>query len=212
MMRTIPTAFGRMVAVSLVLLVLRAPVVQAQLPPGVYAGERDYTLAPSGTYAIDPGHTAVVARVSHIGYAMSVFRFDTVAGTLTWNRAQPDRSSLDVTVDTASISTPVPGFAKELSGEGYLKAGAFPKASFVSTAFHRTDANHGKVDGRFTLMGKTRPLTFDVTLEGAGKGFMGHPRIGVQAIGHIDGREFGLNPIFSSPIELDIDAEFAQTG
>ena len=201
----------RTVSALLALSFCLGGAARAQLPPGVYAGERDYKLAPAGTYAVDPAHTAVVARVSHIGYSMSVFRFDTVAGTLDWNSAKPDRSSLAVTVDTASISTPVPGFGKELSGDGYLKAGAFPKATFVSTAFHQTDANHGRVNGQFTLMGKSHPLTFDVTLEGAGKGFMGHPRIGVQAIGHFDGREFGLNPMFATPIELDIDAEFAKT-
>ena len=210
-MIAIPPIRNRIALAILALAVFQGPAALAQLPPGVYAGERDYKLAPTGTYAIDPEHTAVIARVSHIGYAMSVFRFERVAGTLTWDSAKPTASSLDVTVETASISTPVPGFAKELSGGGYLKAAAIPKATFVSTAFHRIDANHGRVDGRFTLLGKTRPMTFDVTLEGAGKGFMGHPRIGVQAVGHIDGRQFGLNPMFSTPIQLDIDAEFART-
>ena len=47
-------------AVGLALL-LTGPAL-AQLPPGVYAGEHDYRLAPAGDYAIDPNHTAVLAR------------------------------------------------------------------------------------------------------------------------------------------------------
>src|SRR5882724_8403860 len=39
------------------------------LPPGVYAGEADYKQAPAGSYAIDPDHAAVVARVSHLRYS-----------------------------------------------------------------------------------------------------------------------------------------------
>ena len=190
-------------------LPLSAP---AQLPPGVFAGEPNAALAPAGAYAIDPDHTSVLAKVSHIGYAMSVFRFDKVSGKLAWNPAQPSASTLQVSVQTASIATPVAGFSAELSGAGFLNTAAFPTATFVSTSFQRTDATHGKVTGVFTMMGQTRPLTLDVTLMGAGKGFMGHPRLGVQAIGSIDPREFGMspaNPVFAHPIQLEIDAEFA---
>ena len=108
---------------------------------------------------------------------------------------------------TASIGTPVPGFATELAGEKYLNSAKFPQATFVSTAFHRIDATHGKVDGQFTLLGVTRPATFDVTLVGAGKGF-GSPRVGVEASSTIDPQAFGMSPFFVAPIELVIDAEF----
>jgi polyisoprenoid-binding protein YceI len=182
----------------------------AQLPPGVFAGERDYRLAPAGAYAVDPDHTAVVAKVSHIGYSLSVFRFDKVSGTLSWNPAQPAASSLKVSVDTASISTPVPGFAAQLAGDGYLKSAAFPRATFESSHFRQIDPAHGRIDGQFTLMGKTVPLTFDVEFIGAGKGFMGHPRIGVEATASINPRDFGISPMLGGPIQLVIDAEFAR--
>lgn len=196
-------------AAALAFILSAAAPAWAQLPPGVFAGEHDYRLATAGAYDVDPAHTAVVAKVSHIGYALSVFRFDKVAGTLTWDPAAPGKSSLNVSVETASISTPVPGFAAELAGDGYLKSAAFPKATFVSTAFRQVDASHGQVEGQFTLMGKTRPLPLDVELIGAGKGFMGKPRLGVEAVGKINPQDFGLNPIFSTPIQLVIDAEFA---
>jgi polyisoprenoid-binding protein YceI len=182
----------------------------AGLPPGVGCGVPEAAKAPAGAYALDVGHTAVIARVSHIGYSMSVFRFDQVAATLTWNPASPAGSSLSVTVQTASISTPVKGFAAELIGAPYLNAAAFPTATFVSTAFHQTDATHGTVDGQFTLKGKTKPVTFKVTLLGAGPGF-GKPRIGIEAIGWINPQDFGMSPMFIDPIELVIDAEFVKT-
>jgi len=205
MSRSIFTAAAVAVTLS-----LGAPAM-AQLPPGVFAGEHDYHLAPAGAYAIDPAHTAVLAKVSHIGYGLSVFRFDKVEGVLAWDPASPAQSSMKVSVDVASIDTPVPGFAKELSGDGFLKTGAFPAETFVSTAFHQIDASHGRVDGEFTLMGKTRPVSFDVEMVGAGKGFMGHPRLGVEARTRLNPQDFGMNPMFSAPIELVIDAEFARS-
>ncbi len=181
----------------------------AQLPPGVFAGQPDYRLAPAGPYTIDPSHTAVIAKVSHIGYSMSVFRFEKVSGTLRWDPAKPDASALDVTVETASIATPVPGFAKQLSGPDFLKSERFPSATFVSTGFRQTDASHGRVDGRFTLMGKTAPVSLEVALVGAGAGFMGHPRIGVEATGHLMTSDFGLPAVLGKSIDLVIDTEFS---
>ena len=72
---------------------------------------------------------------------------------------------------TESITSNVKDFASHLAGEKFLNAPRFPEVTFVSTAFRQTDATSGKVDGNLTLMGKTAPITFDVTLVGAGKGF-----------------------------------------
>jgi polyisoprenoid-binding protein YceI len=193
------------------MLVAQAAPATAQLPPGVFLGERDYRSAPAGPYALDPSHTAIVAKVSHIGYGLSVFRFGKAAGVLVWDPAQPTNSSLKVTVETASIMTPVPGFAAELAGDAYLKSAAFPTASFVSTSFRQIDATHGQVDGQFSFLGKTVPLTFEVDLEGAGKGFMGYPRLGIEATGRIHPQDFGMSPILGASIQLIIDAEFVRS-
>ena len=181
----------------------------AGLPPGVACGEHSAAEALAGTYALDPMHAAVIAKVSHIGYSKSVFRFDKVKGDLAWQPAALDKTKLSVTVETASIVTNVPGFAAEI-GDKFINAKGFPKATFVSTAFRQTGPTHGQVDGQFTLMGKTRPVTFDVELVGAGKGF-GKPRMGVEASTRINTADFGLPAIFGESIELVVDAEFAKT-
>src|SRR5882724_7379670 len=141
------------------------------LPPGVYMGEADYKQAPAGTYAIDPDHASVIARVSHLRYSWSIFRFERVSGTLNWDPVNTAGSSLTAKVETASITSNVKGFAQELGGDNFLKSAAFPAATFVSTAFRQMSSRRGKVDGQLTLMGKTKPVTFDIELVGAGKGF-----------------------------------------
>jgi polyisoprenoid-binding protein YceI len=73
------------------------------------------------------------------------------------------------------------------------------------------DATHGHVDGRLTLLGKTAPVSFDVTLSGAGKGFMGHPRIGVEATTRLKSHDFGLPAMLGPSVDLVIDAEFARS-
>jgi len=179
------------------------------LPAGIGCGAPDLKLAPAGAYDVDPSHAGVIARVSHIGYSYSIFRFDAVKGHLTWDPASPGKSTLNADVQTGSIATNVPNFPAELSGPRFLDAAAFPDATFVSTAFHKTGATTGKVDGVFTLHGKSEPLTLGVTLIGAGPGF-GAPRMGVHAEGWIKPQDYGLPAMFSAPIQLVIDVEFVK--
>lgn len=185
-----------------------APVA---LPPGVFAAERDIALATAGAYTLDEMHTAVIVRVSHIGYSQSVFRFDRVKGSLTWDPAAIEKSQLSASVETGSITTNVKGFAEELTSDNFLKSKAFPQATFVSTSFKPVDKTRGKVEGQFTLMGKTKPVTFDVELGGAGKGFEGKPRIGVHAVATINPQDYGLPSLFTDPIQIQIDTEFEKS-
>lgn len=181
-------------------------------PPAIPHGTQDYRNADAGTYRLDPNHTAVLARVSHLGFSFSVFRFGRTQATLQWNPDDPVKCHLTAKVETASIATPVKGFARLLSGNAYLKSAQFPEATFVSTAFHRTDATHGTVDGNFTLMGVTKPVTFHVTLIGAGPGFAGGPVmghvIGVHAETSIDPQDYALGPFLTAPIAISVDTEF----
>ena len=66
------------------------------------------------------------------------------------------------------------------------------------------------MDGQFTLLGKTHPVTFKVEMVGAGKGFMGHPRLGIAAHAVINPQDYGLSPMFGTALWLEIDAEFAK--
>jgi polyisoprenoid-binding protein YceI len=199
-------------AAAFVLVVAAATDGAAQsssdLPPGVYMGGQVLADARAGTYTIDPDHMAVLARVQHIGYSWLVFRFDKVSGKLGWDPAAPEKSTLSVAVQTASITSNVKDFGTQLAGDDYLKSAKFPEATFVSTAFHRIDATHGKVEGQFTLMGTTRPVTFDVELVGAGKGWADRPRLGVHAVARIVPQDYGFPALFGNTIEIVVDTEF----
>lgn len=150
------------------------------------------------------------ARVSHIGYSYSVFRFDKVPGTLTWDPANVASSKIKASVRTESITSNVKGFASELAGPTFLNAPKFPEIAFTSTAFRQTDATSGKVEGQLTLLGKTAPVTFDAKLIGSGKGFSGQLRLGVYASGWIKPQAFDMPIMFTEPIEIVMDIEFVR--
>lgn len=201
-----------LVTAAAIAFVASAAVAADPAPFVIPHGGKDVTKAIAGDYTLDGNHVGVIARVSHMGFSLSVFRFEKVTAKLTWDPKAIDKSQLSATVETGSITTNVPGFAAELAGPKYLDAGQFPQATFVSTAFHRITATHGKVTGDFTLRGKTKPVTFDVTLVGAGPGFAGSPVmghvIGIHAEGTINPQDYAMGPFFKEPILLTIDAEF----
>src|ERR1700749_596446 len=184
---------------------------KSPLPPGFVLphGQHDVRKATAGTYTSDVKPAAVIARVSHLGFSMSAFRFGKSNATLQWDPAHIETSKLTATVDPASIATPVPDFAQQLIGADYLNTAKFPVATFVSTAFHARDFQHGTVDGKLTIMGKTVNATFDVDLIVAGPGFaagptMGHV-IGIHAVTHVDPKALGLPAVLSDPIEIVVD-------
>jgi polyisoprenoid-binding protein YceI len=197
------------------LLVCGGRAAEPAVPMVIPHGTKDVTKAVAGDYTLDGNHVGLIAGVSHLGFSISIFRFEKVAATLKWDPSAIAKSQLTATVQTASITSNVPGFAADLS-EKYLLASQYPEATFVSTAFRQTDATHGKVDGKFTFKGKAVPLTFDVTLIGAGPGFAGGPVmghvIGIHAEGWIDPKQFDMGPFFVDPIQLVIDTEFDHKG
>ena len=64
------------------------------------------------------------------------------------------------------------------------------------------------MDGQFTLMGTTKPVTFDVELVGVGKGWAEKPRMGVHAVAKIKPQDFGFPALFGKSIEIVVDTEF----
>jgi polyisoprenoid-binding protein YceI len=167
----------------------------------------DFHAAPAGKYVIDAKHTGLIARVPHVGFSYSIFRFQGVAGNMVWDPAKPASDTLSVTVDAKSIITgPVDGFSAEIDDK-FLKTATFPAATFTSTAFHPTSATHGTVEGDLVLLGVTKHVVFDVDLVGAGKEFRG-AAIGVTAKTMLDPKVFGLPGFITGPIELVIDTEF----
>ncbi|MDF3607087.1 YceI family protein [Paracoccus sp. DMF-8] len=210
-------------ALSWALMLCATPLVaqvaaQDIAPDDVPRGVPDYHAAEAGTYRLDPTHTAVIARVPHMNFSISVFRFDVVSGQLEWNPQDLGAVRLVADVDPASISTPVPGFAEALRGTDYLDTASHPTARFVADGFVADSPVQGRISGQLTIMGQTHPATFDATLIGAGQGYTGDENgnpiirnlIGLSAETAIDPQQFGLNPFFTDPVVIQIDAEFAR--
>ncbi len=114
-------------------------------PPAAMRASRDPATAPPGVYNIDLEHSAVVARVSHMGFSYNVVRFGVASGRLDWDPARPESIALDVTVDAKPYHAPI---VYRISPETILKTAEFPQARFVSTVVRPTGPNQADVEGQ----------------------------------------------------------------
>jgi polyisoprenoid-binding protein YceI len=57
------------------------------------------------TFKIDPVHSSIVFSVTHLGVSNFYGRFNGVSGTVVLDKAQPSKSSFNVTIPVESIDT-----------------------------------------------------------------------------------------------------------
>ena len=87
-------------------------------------------------------------------------------------------STLDLTIDIASIDTPSDKLEGELK-EPFFEVSKFPTATFKSTSIKVTGKNEGEITGNLTLHGVTKPVTLKTTFNGGTQ----HPFANAYAIG-----------------------------
>jgi polyisoprenoid-binding protein YceI len=183
--------------------------------PAAAAAAPGPTDIPAGHYGLDVRQSSVIARVQHLHVALATLRFDRFDGSFDYDPAHPESAHVEASVDPASLD--VNGdWAKEWA-EDFLSASKFPKATFVSTGIHKGAGGQGTLTGDLTLMGVTRPVTFDVTLIGAGHEIVplpfGRDAVGLEAVATLKRSDFGsthMNGLVGDDVMLLIDAEFAR--
>ena len=163
-------------------------------------------------YALDPMHTFVVFKIMDMGYAHVVGWFTAVAGELTFDPADVTKSTLKVTIKTASIDTHFARRNKDLMSPDFLNVAEFPEMTFKSTSVERTGDKKGKVTGELTLLGVTKPVTMDVTFNKIAPNPFNKniPTAGFEAHTAIKRSDFGMKadiPNIGDEVDISIDAQ-----
>ena len=172
----------------------------------------DPAQAPAGAYRLEAAHSQVLFSVLHGGLTDYYGRFDKLSGTLAYNPAQLEKSSVAIAIDTASVDTPSAALNEELRGPDVFDSEKFGAAMFKSTGIHRTGPSTGTVSGDLTLHGITRPVTLDVTFRGGEQNPLGDSySLGFAASTTIKRTDFGFTgmrwePFVSNEVKLIIVA------
>jgi polyisoprenoid-binding protein YceI len=135
-------------------------------------------LAAPETFNVEPTHTYPRFSYSHFGYSVQLSRFDKTSGKVVFDK-DAKTGSVDITIETKSVSTGAATFNEHIQGEDFLDTAKFPTATFKSTKVVFEGDKPAKIEGNLTLKGITKPVTLTVTSFHT----MPHPMVKKDALG-----------------------------
>jgi len=171
------------------------------------------------TWKFDPFHTQVEFSAKHLGM-MTVrghFAEVTVSGEI--HPEQPERSTVEATINTASIRTHNEQRDKDLRSSNFLEIDKYPTMTFKSTKIEHVGGDRYRVTGDLTIKAVTKPVTLDVVKYGEfNDPMMGHHRIGYAAETTVNRKDFGMRFdmvrdgrfIVSNEVQINIEGELVE--
>ena len=171
------------------------------------------TLAATGTWKIDPSHSAAQFSVKHLGISTVRGAFTKMSGVVQYDPADPKTASVEATIEAASVDTRVEFRDRDLRSPNFFDVAKFPTLSFKSK---RVEIVGGKTRliGDLTMHGVTREVALD--LDGPTtpmKGPGGQERVGVTATTTLDRNDFGISgaqAIVGAPVSITLDLELVR--
>ncbi|MBN9793112.1 MULTISPECIES: YceI family protein [Pseudonocardia] len=150
-----------------------------------------------GTWDIDAAHSDVSFSVRHMMVSKVRGRFTGVSGELVTAEKFED-STVTATVDATSLTTGQDQRDGHIRSADFFDVEKYPEWTFRSTGIAAKGDDH-VLTGDLTIKGVTRPVEFDLELNGFGPDPYGGTRSGFTATTTIKRSEFGVD------IELPMD-------
>jgi polyisoprenoid-binding protein YceI len=144
------------------------------------------------TWTIDQSHSLAEFSVRHMMVSTTRGQFQTVEGSLQINESDLTQSSVDVTIDVASLTTRDEKRDEHLRSADFFDATTFPTITFKSTGIEQKKSDKYLVHGDLTIRGVTRPVVLETEFNGFGTSPWGQTVAGFEADTEISRKDFGL--------------------
>ena len=145
------------------------------------------------TWAIDPVHSSVGFSLDYMGFSTYRTGFRTIEGSLEFDAARPDASSVNAAIPVAGVDVTNDRLMSRPMDPDLLGGKDHPTITFRSTRVEALDAAHWTVTGDLTIHGVTRPVVLDTRYLGQAKHpFSGKMSAAFRAETAIDRRDFGV--------------------
>ncbi|MEH6358423.1 MAG: YceI family protein [Pseudomonadales bacterium] len=162
--------------------------------------------AMSADYVIDTkgAHASIQFRVKHLGYSWLVGRFNKFEGQFSYDADAPEKTTIEVKIDPASIDSNHAERDKHLRGDDFLDVRKYRASKFVGTGLEVMSDGKMVLTGDFTLHGHTNPIQLQVSEIGEGQDPWGGYRHGFTAFTVINTSDYGFKSILS-PVSRQIE-------
>ncbi|HEX8780981.1 MAG TPA: YceI family protein [Nocardioides sp.] len=149
------------------------------------------TAEKTGTYTLDPSHSRVGFVARHAMVTKVRGAFGDFAGTANVDVENPSASSVDLTIQVASIDTGSADRDGHLKSSDFFDVETYPTIRFVSTDVAR-DGDEWTIAGDLTIKDVTKPVTVVFTEGGAATDPFGNERIGFEGSVVVNRKDWGL--------------------
>lgn len=163
-------------------------------------------------YELDPAHTQTIFTIDHLGFSTITGSVRELKGALILDTAAPEKSTIDVTLAANSVDTGFAARNEALQGPMFFNAAQFPAMTFKSTHIHKTGDKTADIQGDFTLLGVTKPLTLKAKFNRMARDTTGTDvdKVGFTATTTIKRSDFGMKayvPYVGDEVEVTINFE-----
>lgn len=167
-------------------------------------------------YKFDKVHTQILFFVDHLGFSKSQGEFHEYEGGFTFNRGEPEKSSVNISIDTSSIDMDNEKWNKHMRSADFFNVEKFPSMTFKSTSIDITGENTANIVGDLTILGVTKPVTLAVRHNKSGKhAFTGKYVSGFSATTSFKRSEFGMKyglPLVGDEVQVRLEVEGIRQG
>lgn len=143
-------------------------------------------------WTLDPSHSELAFKVRHMMITNVKGEFKKVDAAIISQGTDFSKSTIDVTVGAASISTGDDQRDGHLRSADFFEADKFPTISFTGTSFRKIDDDEYKLKGILEIKGVKKEVILDVEFGGINKDPWGNEKIGFSVAGKINRNDFGL--------------------
>ncbi|QEH34346.1 hypothetical protein OJF2_28830 [Aquisphaera giovannonii] len=154
------------------------------------------------SYTLDPAHTALTFKVSHLGLSWTHGRFKDVTGAFAIDASDPSACRFEFEAKTESLDTDNAKRDEHLHGPDFFNAKQFPAIRFKSTSVKVVQGGF-EVTGELTLHGVTKPVATTLMGGNTAEFPKGVHRTGYSAEFQIKRSEFGMDKMVG-PIGDDV--------
>jgi polyisoprenoid-binding protein YceI len=119
------------------------------------------------TYFFEKSNTKVTLQADYAPYTPMVDKFLNYEGSLTFDETNLQLSNITVKITPSELGSAAAAYDAQLSGAAFFE-GEKPEAIFTSNKIILTGLNSGIVSGTLSIMGNSKPLAMQVTLNKMG--------------------------------------------
>ncbi|MGF1552756.1 MAG: YceI family protein [Paracoccaceae bacterium] len=190
---------------------MRAPTTRFAASASVLAALLAAPALAAEPWALDKSHAAITFEVSHLGFSTVHGVFREMDADIRFDPEAVEDTEVSFVVQADSIDTFWAKRDEHLKNADFFNVEEHPEITFTSTSVTPTGDETAEVKGELTMLGETRPVTFEAELNKLAPSPITQKRTaGFTITGEIDRTEFGMGygaPAISAVIPVRIDLE-----